>query len=77
MADPRDFCEANGKEKLPTPQAAATVARNNTRRGKPTSAYRCEHCNWWHVGGGHKPAKINRRQSLHTRRTLRSGKPKF
>lgn len=76
MSDTREFCPVTGKEMLASPQAAARAARNTSRMGKPTSSYRCEHCDRWHFGRG-KPAKIGKVRKLHERLELTGTARKF
>lgn len=76
MSDTREFCHATGKEMLATPQAAAQAARNTSRMGKPTTSYRCEHCDQWHFGRG-KPAKVVRVRKLHGKLELSRTARKF
>lgn len=62
--DPRDFCETTGKVVIHSPQAASRAAKNSSRMGKGVTAYRCDHCEGWHVGRG-KPFKLKKVCKVH------------
>jgi hypothetical protein len=40
--------QCEGKDKLPTRELAQVIV--GRRRDNPMEAYRCPHCNFWHVG---------------------------
>jgi hypothetical protein len=40
--------QCQGKDKLPTKELAMVIV--GRRRDNPMEAYRCPHCNFWHVG---------------------------
>ena len=42
------FSQCEGKDKLPTKEIALVIV--GRRRDSAMEAYRCPHCNYWHVG---------------------------
>ena len=46
---PEAACE--GKEPFGLGSLAKAVARRRAGRGRPSVAYRCPHCPFWHIGG--------------------------
>lgn len=55
--DPESQCI--GKDKLPTKEVAMMIV--GRRRETPMQAYKCPHCEFWHVGHATPKARILKR----------------